>query len=157
MVASRRSTTQRGPSWWAAVVMAALGLVDAAYLTWIKLADATASCAGIGDCDAVNSSQYAEIAGIPIALLGAGAYALILMLLLLEPRFSPQAETLRLSVFGLSLAGTLYSAYLTYVEVAVLHAICPFCVVSAVLLVGLLVVSILRLRSSSEDQSEDTG
>jgi uncharacterized membrane protein len=133
--------------WWVvAAALAAIGLVDSAYLAWLKLADRTAVCAGIGDCEAVNTSPYSEVAGIPIALLGAAAYLTVLLLLGWERRSPDRAQTARLGVFGIGLAGTLYSVYLTYLEIAVLRAICPFCVVSAVCMAGLLGVGVLRMR-----------
>ncbi len=131
--------------WSLSVAVAALGLVDAAYLTWIKLANATIACSNIGECETVNNSRYSVIAGIPIAALGVAAYAAILLLLVFDRKPFERSELLRMGVFGLSLAGTLYSAYLTYVEVAILRAVCPFCLVSAVFLAALLMLSILRL------------
>ena len=130
--------------WVALLVLGLIGLVDSAYLAYIKFANATASCAGIGDCDAVNSSKYAEVAGIPIALLGAGAYLTILVLLFLEKRGDFWREQSPLFMFVLTLIGVLYSAYLTYIELAILHAICPYCVLSAVLLVLMFVISVYR-------------
>ncbi|RME07803.1 MAG: hypothetical protein D6803_02905, partial [Anaerolineae bacterium] len=50
---------------WTAIVLAAIGLIDSLYLTWIKLAHKTAACAGIGDCEAVNTSIYSQIGGVP--------------------------------------------------------------------------------------------
>lgn len=128
-----------------AIGMAGLGLIDSLYLTVVKLANATAICSGIGDCETVNSSRYSEIGGIPIAVLGAGAYLAILLLLLWEPNLRFNRDYARLAVFGISLSGTLYSAYLTYVEVQILRAICPFCVVSAVLMTGIFAISVTRL------------
>lgn len=141
------NTKELGAAWWLSVVAAVIGFIDSIYLTWIKVADSAISCSGIGDCESVNSSRYAEISGIPIALFGAGAFLVLLALLLLETRFREQAPNLRLGVFGIALAGTLYSAYLTYIEVAVLQAICPFCVLSALMLTGLLIVSIYRIKT----------
>lgn len=133
---------------WTGVALAAVGLIDSVYLTWLKLADATAACAGIGDCDTVNNSRFASVGGIPIAILGALSYGAILALLFVD-RLRPEWRLpSRVAMFGLTLAGTLYSAYLTYVELAVLRAVCPFCVVSAVAMTLLLVISILRLRES---------
>lgn len=129
-----------------AILLASVGLLDSVYLTWIKLANQEGICAGIGSCELVNSSEYATLAGLPIALFGAGAYLLILIFLLFETRNAFLAENGLLLVFGISLAGVLYSAYLTYVEIAVLHAICPFCVLSAVVLLALLGLSSFRLR-----------
>src|SRR3989304_2713675 len=120
--------------WWPSRVLAALGLVDAAYLTWIKLTRAAVACSNVGDCEIVNNSRFAVIGGVPIALLGAGAYLVILVLLGLERSNPAAGETTRMAVFGFSLVGTLYSAYLTYVELAILKAICPYCVASAIIL-----------------------
>jgi uncharacterized membrane protein len=132
----------------ATAVLVALGFLVSLYLTWIKLTNNTAACAGIGDCDAVNRSRYAEVAGIPIALVGMLGYLAIGCALVAELRW-PQANwSLRLGIFGMALAGTLYSAYLTYVEVAILHAVCPYCVISAICMVGILILSVLRLRAA---------
>lgn len=128
------------------IFLAGLGLLNALYLTWIKLADQEASCYGIGDCAAVNSSPFAEIGSIPVALLGAGAFFAMLFLLWQENSLDFLAENGPLAVFGISLVGVLYSAYLTYIELYVLHAVCPFCVLSALLLVFLLGLSAVRLR-----------
>lgn len=126
------------------IVLAVLGAVDALYLTYVKLAHAQAAfCQAGGGCDTVNASPYSEIGGIPVALLGFGAFLLILLLLLLERRMTEYGP---LAVFGLSMTGVLYSGYLTYLELFVIHAICPYCVISAVLLLALLGISILRLQ-----------
>ena len=140
---------------WAGVLLAAVGLADSAYLTYIKLANAQASCT-IGDCNAVNSSTYAEIAGIPIALLGLGAYAAIGLLLALEDRAEWLATYSPLGVFFLALTGTLYSAYLTYVELFVIDAVCPYCVVSAVVITSILMLSIWRLARPADRTGADS-
>ncbi len=139
------------------LALTALGLADALYLSWLKLAGKEAACAGIGDCDVVNSSPYAEFMGIPVAVLGAGVYALILLLLWAEPRLPRERRATALyTVFGLTFWGVAYSAYLTYIEVAVLHAICPFCVVSALVLLFLWVLAIIRVLSAPWDEPETT-
>ena len=134
------------PAWTASVVLVVIGLVDAIYLSWIKLANATASCGRIGDCEAVNNSRFADVGGVPIALIGSAGFLLILVLLLLDRPGGEPKEAVRFALFGVTLAGTIYSAYLTYIELFVLHAICPFCVLSALVMVGLLVLSLIRLR-----------
>jgi uncharacterized membrane protein len=135
---------------WVSGILAILGLADAGYLSWIKLANAVAACSGIGDCASVNSSRYAEMWGIPVALFGVATYLVILALLVVEGRWTQNFYLFRLGVFGVTLVGTLYSAYLTYVEVAILRAICPYCVISAVLVTALFVLSIIRLRVEDE-------
>lgn len=130
---------------WASAVFALLGSLVAGYLTYIKLAHVEAICRGVGDCEAVNSSIYSQISGIPIAVLGLGAYLMILGLLALESRVGGLRDYAPLGIFGLALTGTLYSAYLTYVELFVIHAVCPYCVASAVLITGLLIMAVVRL------------
>ncbi len=129
----------------AALVLAVIGLIDSLYLLWIKISSTTAMCFGVGDCEAVNTSVYSTIHGIPIALFGALAYAAMLAALLLEVRMAFYAEWSPLIVFGLAFAGMLYSAYLTYIEIAVLHKICPYCVTSAVAITLICIISGIRL------------
>ncbi len=135
--------------WSLSLGVAILGLLDAAYLTIVKLTHNEAQCIpGVGDCFSVNTSRYSEIMGIPIALLGAMAYLTIILLLLLETRGGFWEENAGLAIFGISLFSVLYSAYLTYLEIYVIRAICPFCIVSAIAMVILFVLSIARLASS---------
>jgi uncharacterized membrane protein len=129
------------------VVLAIVGALDSAYLAWLKVTGSVATCSNIGDCEAVNSSRYAEVAGVPIAILGLLGYLAILGLTFLEIREPSWKSGLRLAFFGFTLAGTLYSIYLTYVEVAILRAICPFCVVSAVVMLALFIIAVYRLRA----------
>ena len=131
--------------YWTSVGVAVVGLFDAIYLSWIKLAHQTAICSTIGDCETVNNSIYSELGGIPIALLGAGMYWIILSLLLLENRFKFLQVHGQEILFGLTFLGVLFSAWLTYVEIAILKAICPFCVISAFAMLVLLVLTIMRL------------
>jgi uncharacterized membrane protein len=132
----------------ASIVLAALGLLDSVYLVWVKYSGEYALCGPIGNCESVNSSLYSEIFGIPIALLGAGAYAVMMVLLLVEHLGQVWAEFGPMIVFGMSLIGFLYSIYLTYIEVAILKAICPYCVISAIILFVLLILSGIRLSIS---------
>jgi|YelNatPaOPRAMG01_1025707.scaffolds.fasta_scaffold01942_12 uncharacterized membrane protein len=128
------------------VVAAVIGLVDSVYLTWIKFTHNEASClVGIGNCEAVNTSRYAEIGGIPIALLGALAYLILLVLVLLEVRKAISAENSSTLIFGIGLAGFLYSLYLTYLELMVIKAICPFCILSAVAMTAIFILAVVRL------------
>jgi uncharacterized membrane protein len=132
--------------WLVSVILVMVGAIDSAYLAFLKFTGMVAACSDIGDCEAVNNSKYAEIGGIPLALLGLLGYLAILAFLVLETRFPSWRDGLHLGVFGFTLAGTIYSTYLTYIEIAVLHAICPYCVVSAVVMLLLFVISIIRLR-----------
>jgi uncharacterized membrane protein len=130
------------------ILLAIAGLIDSLYLGWLKLSGNTAACSTIGDCESVNLSRFADIGGIPVALIGALGYAIILGLLSIEGRFPAWSDNIQLMYFGLTLVGTLYSAYLTYIELFVIKAVCPFCVVSAVIMVILFLDSVFRLRNS---------
>lgn len=132
-----------------ALILGLLGLADSAYLSWIKLAGKTAVCAGIGDCETVNTSIYSQVGGLPVAVLGAVGYLSIVMVVVAILRRGWAGDDLGLVLFGLTTVGVLYSAYLTYIELAVLHAICPYCAASALIMLGLWIISLLLLRQSS--------
>jgi uncharacterized membrane protein len=134
----------------ALIFLAALGILDALYLTWIKLS-AKGVCIIGGGCEIVNTSQYSSIFGIPIAILGLGAYIAMLVILLMEPRNSFFEFNGPMLVLGFSLAGVLYSAYLTYLEIYVIYAICEFCLLSAIILVVMLILSLMRMRTSLQE------
>jgi uncharacterized membrane protein len=122
------------PLYRASMILSFLGLLVAGYLTYIKYFPTSPLCTGVGDCASVNTSIYSAVMGVPVALLGAAAYASILAALLLETRLKTVREWGPLFVLGVAFAGVLYSAYLTYIEIAVIRAICPYCVASAVII-----------------------
>jgi len=131
------------------IVLSLAGLLDALYLTWIKFSNNYSLCIqGLGNCESVNTSSYAEIMGIPVAVLGAGTYLLLLIILLFETRNEHLKSNATLYLFGITLIGIFFSAYLTFIEIAVLKAICPYCVASAILMTALFILSIVRLSQS---------
>ncbi len=106
----------------ASAVLALVGLADSVYL-WTAKLGAKLVC-GVGDCDVVNSSPYASLFGIPVAIIGAAGYAALLALALwalYRGHASPVAliDVRLLLAFG----GVLFSAYLSLVEVFILHTI----------------------------------
>ena len=127
------------------IILSIAGIFDSLYLLYIKLSHAGEVCTG--GCDVVNSSKYSEIFGIPLAIFGALFYLSIIVILLLSKRIEFIKENSIIIIFGISLIGVLYSAYLTYLELAVIHAICQYCVISAILTVGLFIVAIIKLNS----------
>lgn len=129
----------------AAILCAVIGILDSAYLSYTKLVHTEVFCGTSSQCSTVNNSSYAEVAGIPIALLGMGAFLTILVLLFMEGRNKFWENNLPTILFGITLIGVLYSAFLTYIEIAVLHAICPYCVVSAICMTLLFLYSIIHL------------
>ena len=134
---------------WAIVGLALLGIADATYLTWLHYSHARAACAGIGDCEVVNSSRYATLFGVPVAAFGLGLYLVVFGLGLALAHGVGRGHLVRLGIFGLALVGFLFSMYLTYIELFVLHAICPYCVLSAVVITAILALSIPEALSTA--------
>ncbi len=117
------------------------GVGVAAYLTQLHYDGSDALCAGVGECAEVNDSAYATIGPLPVALLGLGAYLAVLAMVAAARLRPGQAATSVMAVFGVALASVLYSGYLTYVEMYVIDAICPWCVVSASLFTAILLLA----------------
>jgi uncharacterized membrane protein len=122
-----------------AVVLAILGLGIAGYLTYVHYADIEPVCNIAHGCHKVQSSQYAHLAGVPVALLGLIGYVGILAALLVR------GESGRMAAALLALVGFGFGAYLTYRELFTIDAICQWCVASAILMTGLAVTCVWRL------------
>ena len=113
----------------AIVGLALVGTVVSAYLTWVHYSGSLALCIGVGGCEAVQTSRYSMIGPIPVALIGLAGFVAILAAAIAYARGADGALVV---LFGTSLAASLYVAYLTYLELFVLGAICPWCVSVAV-------------------------
>jgi uncharacterized membrane protein len=134
----------------AAAVLALAGVGVAGYLTWVHYADLEAICAGgSGGCEKVQNSDYAELGGVPVALLGVIGYGAILASLALP------GDLGRFAGAVLALAGFGFSAWLTYVELFEIDAICQWCVASAVIMTALAAVMSLRFASSDHPNALD--
>jgi uncharacterized membrane protein len=136
------------PGWlWLPVLLSGLGILVSGYLSIKRFTGGALACARFAECDIVNNSVYAKIYGIPVAFIGLAGYAVLLGLALA----ALQAQGIRRrrllgAGFALALAGVGFSAYLTYLEIYVIQAICIWCVISAVLITLLAVVGGLNLR-----------
>jgi uncharacterized membrane protein len=114
--------------------LALLGLAISAYLTWVHYAGIEPVCTGISDCERVQSSDYAELVGIPVAVLGLAGYSTILASL-----WARVEVTALLAYLAVA-----FSAYLTWAEVFKIDAICQWCVASALIMVAIAVLATLR-------------
>ena len=124
----------------ATAVLALAGVAIAGYLTWVHYAELSPICVGGGGgCERVQMSEYAKLAGVPVALLGLIAYLTVLASLAL-----PEAMGRFVAAF-VSLVGFGFSAWLTYVELEKLDAVCQWCVASALVMTALATVSVARL------------
>jgi uncharacterized membrane protein len=130
-------------------VLALIGLLVAMYLWLYKLGLIASLSCKIGGCDTVNTSPWAMFLGQPVAFWGvlyyvgafAAAYASTL------ERF---AEDRRVALLLVALTGwgVLFSAYLTYLELFVIHAICMYCVISAVIVCVMFVLAVMEWRGA---------
>jgi len=135
------------------LILIIAGLGVSGYLWWgYTVPGATLSCGASSGCETVKNSDYARLAGIPLPVLGLASYLTLMGLLVLQ---GYQGITQRgwstylaLLIFGVALAGVLYSAYLTYVEFFIIYAICRWCVASAIIMVATFLLSIFNLRNS---------
>jgi uncharacterized membrane protein len=124
----------------ATAVLALVGLGIAGYLTWVHYAGLQPFCVGGGGgCERVQTSRWADLGGVPVAVLGLAGYLAMLATLALPEDLGRSAAAF------VALVGLGFSAWLTYVEIAKIHAICQWCVASAVVMTLLAVVSITRL------------
>jgi uncharacterized membrane protein len=123
----------------AAIAVALAGLGIATYLTVVHYTGGEPVCAVAHGCATVQASDYAKLAGVPVALLGVLGYLGLLVAL------SRDGEGWRTAAAFLSLAGLAFSGWLTYVEVGILNAICIWCVGSAVCMALLSVLTTVRL------------
>jgi len=132
-----------------AIVTAVIGLAVSTYLSVAKLANKDVLCfVGASDCNIVNSSGYSMWRGIPVAILGVLGYVLILTILLILSKQKNESSVIMLALFSVTLFGMLYSLYLTYVEIFIIHAICPWCLTSATAMFVLFIISAIFLGRS---------
>jgi uncharacterized membrane protein len=129
-------------------VVALVGLFIATYLWLYKIGVLGQLSCGIGSCETVNTSKWATLAGQPVAFWGVGFYVLMLATAVLgtTERFVADRR-IPLALAVLSGWGVLFSGWLTYLELAVIHAICQWCVVSAVLVLVMFALSVADLRA----------
>jgi uncharacterized membrane protein len=133
----------------AIALLSLVGILIALYLTLYKIGIVgTLSCT-IGSCETVNTSRWATLLGLPVAAWGLAAYVALFGLSLAgtTERFAPSRAISWLLV-GIAGWSVLFSAWLTYLELFVIRAICIWCVTSAVLLVGIFVASVLDLKGA---------
>jgi uncharacterized membrane protein len=129
-----------------AAILSLIGLADALYLTVQHVTGQTLQCTIISGCSEVLSSQYAEVAGVPLAAIGAAAYFSVFSLATLAAFGYRSAGTL----LSLLVAGMfLVSLWLIYLQAFVIRQFCQYCLLSAAITVGLLVTALMARRFRS--------
>jgi uncharacterized membrane protein len=121
------------------IALTAIGLGVASYLTYVHYAGIKPACTAGESCTKVQTSIYSDLAGVPVALIGLIGYVAIMASLL-----APENETTRFATVALTVVGFGFSAYLTYRELFSIHAICEWCVSSAIIMTLLMCLAIWR-------------
>ena len=122
----------------AVLVLSVIGIGIAGYLTYVHYAGLKVLCLSSGGCETVQSSRYAKLDGIPVAVLGLAGYIGLLLSLTIR------GELGRIAGFAIALTGFGFSMYLTYRELFTIQAICQWCISSAVLMTVLAVLTAIR-------------
>jgi uncharacterized membrane protein len=125
-------------------LVALAGIVVAAYLSYVESSGAEAVCGPVGDCNAVQQSEYARLFGvIPIGLIGLVGYAVVLAAWALARRGRGRAaDWAAVALLGGTLVGVAFSMYLTFLEPFVIGATCAWCLASAVTVTLLMLLSV---------------
>lgn len=131
-------------------LLGAIGLGISGYLAFLYLQDRDPVCFGDSNCGHIFSSSYSRIWGMPLPVLGWVMYAVLTGMGLLaywdKKKYRP---LIALGMYTIALAGTIYSACLTYLQVSVLHAFCPWCLASAAVVTCIFLISLRGLVSNT--------
>ena len=137
--------------------LSVIGLGISGYLTYTHYDESALVCTAGGGCHTVQQSEYATIGPIPIALLGVGMFLVLMGLALVRMmRWElVSADVATMAAWGLTLSALFYYAYLVYVELFVLEAICQWCVGTTVITVAIFAIESLQLREAMAITDED--
>jgi uncharacterized membrane protein len=123
------------------LIFSLIGFLDATYLTIQHYRGFWLECGPVLDCDAVMTSQYAVIGGVPLALLGAVYY---LVIFLLTVAYYDRKHPYLLSIIApLTILGFLVSLVLVYLQAFIIRAFCLYCLLSALTSTGLFVLALI--------------
>jgi uncharacterized membrane protein len=130
-----------------AALVALVGLFISIYLTLYKFGVIGTLTCSVGSCETVQTSRWATLLGLPVAAWGVGFYLSVLALTFVgtHDRFA-ESRAISIALVAITGWGVVFSAWLTYLEAAVIDAWCQWCVVSAVLTLVLFVLSLLDWR-----------
>jgi len=138
--------------------LALAGIFISLYLTLYKLGVIGELSCSIGSCETVNSSKWSRFLGLPVAAWGLLFYLDVFVIAIVGtlPRFEDEPVISMVLTFEAGI-GVLFSAWLTYLELGVIHAICIWCVTSAVVVTTVLLVSAADLREITATRPVDRG
>lgn len=130
-------------------ILGLMGMGISSYLTYVHWTEVEPVCLPMTDCASVLSSPYAHLWSIPLSLLGLLMYVFLTSMgfLLLREK-SEWNGLIALGTYAVALSGTLYSAYLFYLELFEIHAFCSWCLASCLVVTSILVLSLKKLLST---------
>jgi uncharacterized membrane protein len=128
-----------------AAIVSLIGLADSIYLTVEHVTGRSVRCTIVAGCSEVLSSQYAVVAGVPLALIGAAAYFSVFSLATLAA-FGYRSAGRLLTVLVITMF--LVSLWLIYLQAFVIHAFCQFCLLSAAVTTALTVIVLFARRAA---------
>jgi uncharacterized membrane protein len=132
----------------AIALLALVGFFVALYLWLHALGVGGALKCGTGGCETVQTSRWAVLFGLPVAFYGVVGYVVILVVALGALRPAALAERKWSAVLAaLASGGVVFTLYLTYLELFVIHALCRWCLASAAIITAIWIVALLSLRS----------
>jgi len=135
----------------AMLILTLVGIGIASYLTYVHYKGLSPICALNQGCEKVQSSRYAKVGGVPVPLIGLIGYLAIFVSLLIR------GELARLATAVMTIGGFAFSVYLTSLELFRIHAICQWCVGSAIVMTSLAVLATIRvLRAPGDGYAETT-
>lgn len=137
-------------------VLSLIGLGVAAYLTFVETTQTQAVCGPVGNCNAVQDSQYASILGIPVGLIGLAGYIGILAAWAVQ-YYGPQGlrRPAAIALWVMAWLGVLFSIYLTFLEPFVIGATCMWCLSSAIIMTLILWMATPAALSSMQTADEE--
>jgi uncharacterized membrane protein len=135
----------------ALMLLSLLGMADSGYLFWkhrrstlLTTGTGGSNFCQAGGCDLVSQGKYAEVKGIPVAAFGIAGYLALLALSVMAAALG--GRSLMWGIVGVSGIGVLVSAFLVYLQIAVIGAICSWCVLSAFTMTSIFILSVLLVR-----------
>jgi uncharacterized membrane protein len=147
-----RGLSVRGDWAWIIPILSFVGFSVAGYLAHVETTEVAVVCGPIGDCNTVQQSEFARLFGIlPIGVLGMLGYIAIILACFFGRSFHGRlADLAVLSLFAMTVFGTLFSIYLTFLEPFVIGATCAWCLTSSILMTALMLLSVLPAKYTME-------
>jgi uncharacterized membrane protein len=128
--------------------IALAGTAIAAYLTWVKLTGGVPACGPLAGCETVQTSDYSTIMGIPVSVLGL-AYQLTILALVVTWWRTGDRRAL-MATYALGLVGVAFAAYLVYLQLFVIGAVCTWCAAFDALVVAGFIAAVVTYVRTAE-------